>query len=1239
MKIALFKSHNKGKRNVFLNKTHFAYFLKFVLFLSVLSVKNTGFAADYSWISSSCPTSGGSLFPSPTGYTGCMSTYTTTIPLGSGDTLNFYSTATNGSSASIVVTGNSGSSTINNNLYSQSRLTSFINGTVLSYSGNGTMKVNNIGSIVAYNNSSTNQLFTSSTGYTLRKLIWTNSGAGYSTGIMTLGFDNGGSLNLNGTGNHTGNIVSGRNAFTINFNSTGTVVGNISVAADGSPSMTNTSKMYIGQSAKANVTTTGTVTDIAQIQISNSSTLTTNGNYSSIATSVIVDSGSTLNISNSNTFSGAATLSNSGTININSGSTLSLTGNTSLANGSKLNVYGTYVVPTIGSLSNSGIININGSSPVITGNLSGTGFPQINIGNLSPFDTTFSYTGTISNIPNISVASVTTVTLSGAITGLNTVLSNQSTSTIIFGANVAGSATLQNNGTIFINAGTFNLTGGLENSGTMNVASTYTIPATISSNSGSFYVYGSGALSGTALTGTGSLNIGSNSLGTLYSSTSYSPNHTTAVRYVNVNAGAFNVGSSKNVTNVTTFTVASGASATFNANLTGSSSSTSNVNNYGTLTFGSGSALATFAAVNMFSNSSLLINSASSFTLALPILGTSSTTGNSLTVSGNNTNLITSSPIQYLENITIGGTNAAITTSSKISNITNLTVNNGNTLTLTTGSSGTEYGTISSIGTFTLNGDLTISSGAQFVLDGTMVGSGTGEIVNQGILTFDGADVTFPGGLDNQVSGTINIQGQPNLNFTGTSTFINNGYLIASFNDTNGLPQITTAATAPDMSHGTIVISYNNNYIAGGTYRFFTASNAVSEIDTGIGVLPSPSTYISSWDLISSYISGTGSVLEVQVTRDGFDQHALTDSAKQIGAFLEEIGSSGTTSPDLINLLNSLELITNDAELTAALDELLPPQNTTLANIQNIDAILGVVDLRLAKIHLGLPFGDEINAEKYGFWVRPFTATGKQQTNGELQAYSDSSNGYVIGLDRGISDKFLLGVAGSYTRTTINQTNSPGTTTRVNSYDVTFYGTYEPSSNTYIDMLISGGVSNYHGTRNLNIPTFTGVGTANYSNQQFTMKAMASRLYPYDIWQFTPAVMAQYSFIRQAQYTESGLGPYNVFTDPDNVNLFRLGAGAMLGVPFSTRDIVSIPSIYAMVYADAKGGAVTTNSMFVVGGPIIVNTVQQSRMMLKLGATYELKLNNNFEVVFNYDYLVRQGFQGQEGFINLRYIF
>jgi hypothetical protein len=610
------------------------------------------------------------------------------------------------------------------------------------------------------------------------------------------------------------------------------------------------------------------------------------------------------------------------------------------------------------------------------------------------------------------------------------------------------------------------------------------------------------------------------------------------------------------------------------------------------------------------------------------------TTGSGLTVGdASSSNYSTSGNITGLTTLRTNPSGTANGTIFTINNTvtggTSSTFNIGanSTVNLTNGASVTGFDNI------VINGTYNIASGATYTLDSNHNLSGSGTISNEGQFFING-DVAFSGSFSNLASGTLTIGGTPTLTFSGT-TFTNTGNLLANFSSSNSLPTINaTNVVIPgnlNLSSGVIAIGYTNNFIASGNY---TLLNAGTPPVPGVAILPQNTFYISDWSLTT-----VGNSLVVSVTRNGFDDHALTPQAQEIGAFLELLGASNPNASQLL-LLNALEGIQNDSELTTALLSLMPPQYTMLVTLELLDQLAGALDIRLVSLNRGYSSGDDAGSDTVSVWLRPFRSEGTQQPDGTLNGYTDKNRGYLLGMDRTINHRLTLGAAASYSKTTITDALQSNTITNVNTYQFTFYSTFRSPKDIYLDALIAGGVSNYHGLRTVVFPGYTLGASSNYSSQQLTLKLRASKLFALaDFWQLTPNAIAQYSFVRQLAFTESGAGSFDVYTNPDNINLFRLGVGTSLGIPFTTNNMLSIPSVYIGAYVDAKGGADTTNSQFVSGGPILTNSVQSGRLMLKYGASYELKFNENVQFTANYDYVWRNGFKGTEGLLNFRYTF
>jgi len=1123
-----------------------------------------------------------------------------------------------------------------------------------------------------------------------------NMSTNYTPNTIT---SNTGTINVNGGTLTLGSITA--NTGTINVNGSGAISGTLTGSNTASLNIGTSSTS--GVTPVATSFTTGGGITIPIVTTNTNGTSVSVQNSISISNRLTVASGTTINIIASGSFTGAGTVNNSGTISISSGpfnmagaltnsGTINI-GNTYTPPSDMGNNTGIININSGGVASGNlftagGTININRATGAVTGTISGSGAAKLQIGtstSAAPAAVSFTTSNSISNMPTINLlTSGTALTSNHNITGVNTIFSLASGTSATINQQLAGTGYIDNYGTLtFASGSTFSSFSNvqMQSNSTLNLNNTATLPCTITGVNTTGNTVNIGVSSGVTITtnktisnlnilelkGTSGNKLTTSSLitninnlnvlspatlelqsdGSITNSGTLAVNGTltmlggssmSSLSAVNINADTSTVAGP--ISSITNLSVALGATLQLSNGGSISNSGTLAVN--GTFNMLNGSSMSNLSTININAGTSSVagpitgvtnFNVLTSSTLNLASTGSIK---NGTTLNINNATLDADGQIANLTNITIQG-GGTLTTSSSISNISNLSIASAvNTkLVLEAGA------TVSNIGNFAINRTFQINSGASFSIDANSnitSSGGTGVIDNSGQLSLNGSNFNFDGSFTNKNLGTFLIQGTPTLNFTG-STFQNFGRIIANFNTSNSLPLITTSAETPDLASGSITIGYNNNFIATGNYNFMRAPNATQPIIVGPAILPQPSTYINSFTLTSQYpASGGGATVFITVDRNGFDNHALNPTAQSIGAYLEYVGANNPTQAQL-NLLNALEKITNDVELTAALDSLLPPQYTMLVTMQNLDTMIGAIDVRLASLEHGYSSGDS-DIDKNSVWVRAFSSNADQDAKDTLRAFNDTNHGYILGIDRIVNTNLTLGLAGSIAKTKVNDTLVPSTTTNISTYMATFYSSLKTSRDVYVDTLLAGGVSNYHGIRTISLPGYTQDAFAEYTTQQLTVKMMVSKeISIADLWQLTPRAMAQYTFIRQNSYTESGGSGFNTSNNPDNSNLFRLGAGSKLSLPFVAKNILSIPGVYFMAYVDAQGGYDTTNTQFISGGPIITNTVNLSKLMLTYGASYELKISNKLELVFNYDHIYRRGYQGNEMFINLRYIF
>jgi hypothetical protein len=1095
---------------------------------------------------------------------------------------------------------------------------------------------------------------------------------------------NAGNLNINGILTNNGYIYNG-------YDGSGS-----------SPSATNPSAvMTIGASISGTTGGTGVATIINYGQLTVSTTCSnanTLQNYNTMnidSTRVFTNTGAftnnvgaTLNINGTLTGSGSQNLF--GTTNVASTGTLTGSGPLTLGSGGAINLAGNLDFTNYTSFADSGTIYVlNGGTT--TGNItvasgSGSSFVVGRNSSGTVSNATYSTSGTINGMANFDIAGGSSFTANSAISNMTGTFLVESNGTATINAGLSGTGSVNNQGTFNL-LSTLNVSGGVTNSGTF-VFGTAAVNQSSITNSGTINVSGASANQG-AIVNNGSMNVNAalTNSNTITNNNSFivsaagSINNSSTItntKTMSISGNISNTGSIlnsggeagltiSNITNTNSITNSGGSIAIDTAllgagsvtNSSGTVSLTSvnlanTLDNYANLTINT--ALSGTGVVTNYSSGVVTVNSAAisnsntyvnqgsfyfngSSTLSGPVSNTGTfylnsnatlqTEGNfgltsvnnfsgSLIGNGSNTTLVVSNTSDFYTNATINLVN-------------NIRIDTGTTMRLQSGA------TVSNFSSFEINGNLSIENGATLNIGVGDNFFGNGSLTNSGVLNINGSNLTLGGNFTNNTSGVFQIFGVPTLNFGGD--FINNGSIITTFNESNSLPQININGTYT-LTNGTIAIGYSGNYIANGFYPFINAAG-VGMGSIGGYQLPQPNIYITNWALAIQ-----GNSIGVQVTRRGFGDVATTPEAKRVGYYLDSLGANNP-SQAVLDLLNGLQRITNPTELDAALLDILPPDNVPIQSLNMLELMPlqdHIFQLPFHNVGFFIPRTELVGAgdanTSYGAWIRPYGSSAQQNTKGSLLGYKARTNGVIGGFDNQLSDKLLLGIAGSYTKATVTQEATDSSITRIKNYQVLLYSSYRSDSYAYLDSLFSIGTNNYQGSRYMNITTYQAVADSRYSGQQLSAKVMASKNYRLlRYYQFTPMASAQYSFVRQLPYQESNAGPFNRVVEPNNINLLQLGVGAQFSVPFDEGKITGIPAVYGMLLVDAQGGALTTNTTFISGGPILTNTVQAGRLVARLGMSMNFKISDHVEAIGNYNVEFRSKYLCNEVFLNLRYVF
>ena len=585
-----------------------------------------------------------------------------------------------------------------------------------------------------------------------------------------------------------------------------------------------------------------------------------------------------------------------------------------------------------------------------------------------------------------------------------------------------------------------------------------------------------------------------------------------------------------------------------------------------------------------------------------------------------------------------------------------------------------------SVGTVTnkglIDGEVTLGSGSTLNIEGTsarMTGAVTGSASTVNVKGTFATENTFDVEVFNiATGGTLTLEHKI---ITGSESFHNDGTLIVAAGTQNIVGKFTTSGTfSPiivDMdNYGKLVVT--GDVELGGTLK---ANNG--EVVTSLNASGLPDV-ISLTDIITYTGGRTGEFDKVVGANNLFEWAAEYDDqnkrvnlvlvaaqapddpdegggggggggsatstsvfyqtvsaagatpAYQAAHALDTIASTNVTNPVVLSFVNVPQ-----AQVADAVVQTLPllTGNSQLAAMNALDDIDDAVKARLDFNRGELTDGAMFTDRKV--WMRPFGSWADQKNRGDYYGYSGSTGGLVIGADANVATGLQMGLAFGYANSSVSG-NAP---IKSNSYDldtyqVLGYGRYELGQGTELDFQAGLGMNKNKGTRQLSLQGTT----AKSSYDSTTASAglgLRHQLKINSSTTFTPEVRADYGWISDAGYTETGAQALNLIVKGRDYDQLMLSAGGYMS--YDVQKGLVVRAGLAVGY-DALNSQARITSAY-SGAPqttFVTDGIDPSPWQLMGSLALVGELANGMQISATYGASYRQDFLNQNVSLNLR---
>jgi autotransporter family porin len=351
------------------------------------------------------------------------------------------------------------------------------------------------------------------------------------------------------------------------------------------------------------------------------------------------------------------------------------------------------------------------------------------------------------------------------------------------------------------------------------------------------------------------------------------------------------------------------------------------------------------------------------------------------------------------------------------------------------------------------------------------------------------------------------------------------------------------------------------------------------------------------------------------------------------GAALDFIAENDPTNPVVLSFAN----IPQDGIADAITQTL--PLLTGGSQVAASSALTGMNRVIQSRIegNRGLSSGDVFHDDRK-LWVKPFGSWADQDDRKGVSGYKADTSGIAFGLDGVISDATRLGGSFAYAKASVNGNSSVAPhDAKVDVHQLIGYGSHALDQGTELNFQVGIGQNRNQGNRYM--PAFNQTARSSYSSMVATAGFGVGRVFEQsESIRFTPSIRADYTWVKDQGYTETGAGALN------------------LNVASRTSDELILMTDGKLTHQLLSGSTVTANlglgynplskrssiTAAYVGAPTVSFTTQgldPSPWLVRGGLGIVHNTQSGMEILARYDAEYRKDFLNQTASMKLRWSF
>ncbi|NUA30071.1 autotransporter outer membrane beta-barrel domain-containing protein [Cupriavidus basilensis] len=352
---------------------------------------------------------------------------------------------------------------------------------------------------------------------------------------------------------------------------------------------------------------------------------------------------------------------------------------------------------------------------------------------------------------------------------------------------------------------------------------------------------------------------------------------------------------------------------------------------------------------------------------------------------------------------------------------------------------------------------------------------------------------------------------------------------------------------------------------------------------------------------------------------------------------LDALISQGAGAPAaMAPVITALGTLPTEQAVSDAVKQTLPLMVAGMTDVNSaaMHATNRVIQSR-QEANRGLSSGDEFISDRQ-VWFKPVGSWAKQNDRDGVAGYKANTYGMVLGADTVVSDNVRVGGAFSYMHSRIDG-NSPvaAQSASVDGYRLISYGSYSLDPRTDISVQADLGAGRNEGQRNINFGGLNSRASSSYNSWNAHVGAGIGRVFNLQpTTTFTPSLRADYTFIQDAAYTETGADALSLAVAKNSARELILSTEARLNQALTEHAMFSA-NLGVGYDALAQQSAIT--AAYVGGGAqFVTRGMAPSRWLMRAGLGFVVTSSKAMEVSVRYDAEVRESFTNQTASVKVR---